>query len=259
MNAADAEAHHHTNLSASYHLAMLVLSLYAIAALAAEAAMRLDPQIRAVLSYADYAVCALFAFDFFVSLWRAPHRLRYLSTWGWLDLLSSVPVLSVARWGRVARVARVFRVLRGIKATKEISSVLLQQRARNTFLAVSLLALLLVVTCSIAVLHFEIVPESNIHTAADAVWWSFATITTVGYGDRYPVTPEGRIVAVVLMCAGVGLFGTFSGFVAAWFLGPSASAESEIAKLRTEIAAIREMLERNGVPENVAAVPTDRA
>ena len=163
QSARDAEGHHHTNLSASYHLAMLVLSLYAIAALAAEAAMRLDPQIRTVLSYADYAVCALFACDFLLSLWRAPRRLRYLSTWGWLDLLSSVPVLSVARWGRVARVARVFRVLRGIKATKEISAVLLQQRARNTFLAVSLLALLLVVTCSIAILHFETMPEANIH------------------------------------------------------------------------------------------------
>src|SRR5436190_23911777 len=125
----DTEGHHHTNLSASYHLAMLVLSLYAIAALAAEAAMRLDPQIRTVLSYADYAVCGLFACDFLISLWRAPHRLRYLSTWGWLDLLSSVPVLSVARWGRVARIARVFRVMRGIKATKEISAVLLHQRA----------------------------------------------------------------------------------------------------------------------------------
>jgi voltage-gated potassium channel len=224
---------------------MLVLSLYAIAALAAEAAMRLDPQVRMVLSYADYAVCALFGVDFVISLWRAPHRLRYLSTWGWLDLLSSIPVLNVARWGRVARVARVFRVLRGIKATKEISAVLLQQRARNTFLAVSLLALLLVVTCSIAILHFETVPEANIHTAADAVWWSFATITTVGYGDRYPVTPEGRVVAVILMCAGVGLFGTFSGFVAAWFLGPTTgSADSEIAKLRQELAVIREMLER---------------
>ena len=132
LDAADGEGHHHTNMSAGYHLVMLVLSLYAIAALAAEAAMRLDPQIRVVLSYADYSVCALFAADFCISLWRAPHRLRYLSTWGWLDLLSSVPVLSVARWGRVARVARVFRVLRGIKATKEISAVLLQQRARNT-------------------------------------------------------------------------------------------------------------------------------
>jgi voltage-gated potassium channel len=243
---ADVESRHHTNLSATYHLVMLVLSLYAIASLAAEAAIRLDPQIRSVLNYSDYAVCALFAGDFCLSLWRAPNRRRYLATWGWLDLLSSIPSLSVARWGRLARVARVFRVLRGVRATKEISAVLLKDRARNTFLAASLLALLLVVVCSIAVLHFETTREANIRTADDAVWWSFATITTVGYGDRYPVTPEGRFVAVILMCAGVGLFGTMSGFVAAWFLGGRPDEnESELAVLRKDIAALRELLEQH--------------
>jgi voltage-gated potassium channel len=63
-------------------------------------------------------------------------------------------------------------------------------------------------------------PESNIKSAEDAVWWTFATITTVGYGDNFPVTSERRVVAAVLTCSGVRLFGTLSGFLAAWFLGP---------------------------------------
>ncbi|MCU1348795.1 MAG: kcsA [Acidobacteria bacterium] len=252
--AAESDALHHTNLSSTYHVAMLVLSLYAIVALAAEAAVHLDPQIRQVLTYADYAVCMLFAGDFLLSLWRSPRRLHYLATWGWVDLLSSIPMLSVARWGRVARVARVLRVLRGVRATKEISGVLLRNRARNTFLAASLLALLMIVVCSIAVLHFETVPEANIRTAEDAVWWAFTTMTTVGYGDRYPVTSEGRFVAVILMCAGVGLFGAFSGFLAAWFLeSDPAHGDSELAKLRSEIAGLRELLERNPRPQ----VPTE--
>jgi len=241
----DAEGHHHTNLSSVYHLAMLVLSLYAIASLAAEAAVHLDPQIRIILTYADYGVCILFLCDFLLSLWHSPRRLHYLWTWGWIDLLSSIPMLSVARWGRLARVARVLRVLRGVRATKEISSVLLRNRARNTFLAASLLALLLIVVCSIAELHFETVPGANIHTAEDAVWWAFTTITTVGYGDHYPVTPEGRFVAVILMCAGVGLFGAFSGFLAAWFLESEASqTDAEVAKLRFEIERLRELIEQ---------------
>jgi voltage-gated potassium channel len=103
----------------------------------------------------------------------------------------------------------------------------------------------LVVFCSIAVLHFETEPESNIKTAEDAIWWAFATITTVGYGDRYPVTSEGRFVATILMCAGVGLFGTFSGFLAAWFIGtpgPQNKTDlgTELAALREEIRALRE-------------------
>jgi voltage-gated potassium channel len=248
---APVERKHEFTFSPGYQLAMLVLSFYAIAALAAQTAIRLDPQVRAVLEYADHAVCLLFLCDFGVSLWLAHNRSRYFLTWGWLDLLSSVPVLASARWGRLARVIRIFRVLRGVKATKLITSAVLRRRAHNTFLAAALLALLLIVFCSVAVLHFETMPESNIRTAEDAVWWSVATVTTVGYGDRFPVTSEGRLVAAILMCAGVGLFGTFSGFLAAWFLDEKGSSD-DIRQLRIEIAALRaaiEQVNRNAATE----------
>jgi voltage-gated potassium channel len=71
---------------------------------------------------------------------------------------------------------------------------------------------------SVAILQFETDPNSNIKTAEDAIWWSYVTITTVGYGDKYPVTTEGRIIAVILMTVGVGLFGTFTAFVSSWFV-----------------------------------------
>jgi voltage-gated potassium channel len=61
-------------------------------------------------------------------------------------------------------------------------------------------------------------PGSNIRTAEDALWWSYVTITTVGYGDRYPVTSEGRLIAAALMTVGVGLFGMFTAYVASWFV-----------------------------------------
>jgi hypothetical protein len=96
---------------------------------------------------------------------------------------------------------RIFPVLRGLRAARVLTSLVLPHRAENTFLAASLLAMLLVIFCSSAILHFETAPESNIKTAEDAIWWSFTTITTVGYGDRFPVTSEGRIIAVLLMCA----------------------------------------------------------
>jgi voltage-gated potassium channel len=175
-----------------YQLFTLMVCFYALAALALETAVRLEPETRAILDYADYAVCALFFLDFLISLWRAPNRWRYFITWGWLDLLSSVPTVDVVRWGRAARIVRVFRVLRGLRATKIAAGLVLKRRAENTILAASLVALLLIVFCSVAVLHFEVDPEANIKTAEDAIWWAFATITTVGYGDRYPVTLSGE-------------------------------------------------------------------
>lgn len=85
------------------------------------------------------------------------------------------------------------------------------------------------------------VEGSNIHNASDALWWAFVTITTVGYGDFYPVSHEGRVVAVILMTSGVGLFGTFTGFVASWFLEEDAEKQDAhvIANLRIEISDLR--------------------
>jgi voltage-gated potassium channel len=108
------------------------------------------------------------------------------------------------------------------------------------------------------VLHFETDPESNIKSADDAVWWAFTTITTVGYGDRYPLTSEGRFTAVILMCAGVGLFGTFSGFLAAWLIGPEASDDAplilaEVRSLREEVARLRVALDKLQSSKNISS------
>ena len=77
----------------------------------------------------------------------------------------------------------------------------------------------MVIFSAIAILQVETDPNSNIKTAEDAIWWAYVTITTVGYGDKFPVTTEGRIIAAALMTVGVGLFGTFTGFIASFFLG----------------------------------------
>src|SRR5262245_52862340 len=111
--------------SPGYQIFMLTLCLYALAILAASVLVKFDPETRQVLDYADYAVCLLFLGDFVYCLIRAPDRKKYLLTWGWLDLLSSIPMLDVARWGRAARAVRIFRVLRGLRATKLLASVVL--------------------------------------------------------------------------------------------------------------------------------------
>jgi voltage-gated potassium channel len=237
-----------TTRSDPYQLFMLVLCLFALGALAVEAVVAVDPQTRGILARVDTVVCFVFFVDFIVSLVRAPKRWQYFYRWGWIDLLSSIPAVEVLRWGRAARVLRILRVLRGMKAARTIAQFLVDRRAEGAGLAAGLLTLLLVASTSIAVLHFEKdFPGSNIRSPDDSIWWSFATITTVGYGDKYPVSSEGRVVGIILMTAGVGMFATLSGLIAAWFLAPRAAArDRELAALHEELRELRRLLDARG-------------
>jgi hypothetical protein len=99
-------------------------------------------------------------------------------------------------------------------------------------------------------------PEANIQTAEDALWWAFVTITTVGYGDKFPVSTEGRLLAIVLMTCGVGLFGTFMAFVASWFLAPGTQEhEHELAALRAELVEIKHALQRYSAADSAEKQP----
>jgi voltage-gated potassium channel len=228
--------------SPGYQIFMLGLCLYSLGILAYQSSGAAEPTTLVILDYADFGVCLLFFADFVYSLARAENRWRYFFTWGWLDLLSSIPAIDVARWGRAARILRIFRLLRAIRATQLLADFIVKKRAQNGLLAVSLLAIILITFCSIAVLVIESRAKGNIASPGDALWWAFTTITTVGYGDRYPITPEGRMVAVLLMMGGVGLFGTFSGLLASWFVGKDDDAAKELAALRQEVRELRELL-----------------
>jgi len=232
------------NGSPQYQVFMLALCIYVLAALAVEAVLKPDEQTRRLLAYADTALCVVFLADFGWSLYRAENRTRYFLTWGWVDLLSSIPTLDLARWGRAARAARLIRLLRGIRATRTLVDVALQKRAQSAIVAAALVSLLLLLAASISILQMETAPESNIKSAEDALWWAITTITTVGYGDRYPTTTEGRVVGGVLMVAGVGLFGMLSGFLASWFVQPEVEhEENEIAALRLEVGRLSGLVE----------------
>jgi voltage-gated potassium channel len=86
----------------------------------------------------------------------------------------------------------------------------------------------------------------------EALWWTIVTMTTVGYGDYVPTTTSGRLLAVVLMFLGVGLFGVLTSFLAATFATPAHEArKEEFAEIRKQLAEIKQMLrEDSGLPPN---------
>ena len=198
----------------------LILSIYVLVALLIQSLISLPPDAVVLLDRIDWLICIVFLTDFFVRFTRAPSKLGFLK-WGWIDFVSSIPVVGVFRVGRVVRIIRVVRLLRAFRSTKNLLVYLLRERKITSLAAATTVSLVLVIFAAIGVLQFETTaPGSNIKTAGDAFWWAFATVTTVGYGDRYPVSTEGRIVACIVMAIGVGLFGSFTGFIASLFVQP---------------------------------------
>jgi len=227
-----------------WQVVILFLSIYVLGALFVDTVFHLPKETSKFLNQIDNLICLVFIGDFVFNVITAKSKLEYLK-WGWIDLLSSIPNVQFLRWGRFVRVIRILRVLHSVRSTKVILKFLFLNRSKGAFAAVAMMAFVLIIFSSIAILNFETAPESNIKTASDALWWSFVTITTVGYGDFYPTTPLGRISAVILMTAGVGLFGTFTAYVASLFLKEE---EKELEKredqILAELKSIRERLDR---------------
>lgn len=220
---------------------LLLLSIYALGAIFVQSAFKLAPNVDALLDTMDCIVCAVFFADFCIRFYRAPSKKRFMK-WGWVDLISSIPKFEIFRFGRMLSVIRVLRLFRAFRSTKVLVHVLFAHRAKSATASVVAIALVLSMFASIAILNFETAPESNIKTPADALWWAATTVTTVGYGDKYPVTIEGRLVAFFLMVVGVGLFGTLTGFIASSFVDQDKKEHSQISQLIVEVRELKEML-----------------
>jgi voltage-gated potassium channel len=223
----------------AWEAVMLFLSLFVLGMLAVEVLVPLRPQTKVILQAADTIICVVFIGDFAARLARARDKRHFLK-WNWIDLLASVPNVE---WLRTGRLVRVFRALRAFRSARLVVGYLFRRRASGTLATAAAVAFVVWFFSSVAILAVETDREANIRTASDALWWSFTTITTVGYGDKYPVSAEGRLIAAVLMIAGVGLFGTFTAAIASAFV-TSEEKDGDLKQIRAEIAEIRAKLDR---------------
>jgi voltage-gated potassium channel len=132
------------------------------------------------------------------------------------------------------------RPLRALRMIAMISA--LNRRMCGGFrgkVAVYVMATMLLVgtVASLAVLDAErYAPHATITTFGDAVWWTLSTIATVGYGDLYPVTTEGRVVASTLMISGIALLGVVTGPFATWFVDNLRQVEHDVEQTGDQLA-----------------------
>ncbi len=199
------------------NLLIIILSFYVLSSLLIETFFTLPKEISKVLDYIDNLICVIFLFDFALRFKKAENKLKFMK-WGWIDLISSIPTFDFMRAGRLLRLIRLIRLIRAFRSTRHVIEHVFKNKIQGTLSSVSIISVLMLLFSSIAILQFETAPNSNIKTAEDAIWFSYSTITTVGYGDKYPVTSEGRIIAAILITVGVGLFGTFTAYVSSWFV-----------------------------------------
>ncbi len=233
-----------------FQIVILVLSVYVLIALFVQGMFDLSVEMDSLLMKIDFLICLVFQADFFHRLYQAPSKARFLR-WGWIDFVSSIPMLTSSRAGLMFRVVKIFRILRAFRSGKVLLQYLMRNRTHNTFVTVAAIFCIVVMGGSVSILNIEKGYEgSNIKTPSDALWWSIVTLTTVGYGDRYPVSDNGRVVAAILMTVGVGLFGTFTGFVASMFVEPDIKREeNQVNALAREIRALR--AEMRGIDEKI--------
>jgi len=196
-----------------------------------------------VLLVTNVLLTIILFMDFVYRLVTAPSRSGYFfRQFGWADLLASLP-LEQLKILRVFRLVRVFRLLRA-NGVRVIGNHLMRNRAGSALLTLLLLGILVLEFGTLWMLKLEqYAPGAPITTASDAIWYVIVTISTVGYGDQYPVTTQGRVLGAIIIVIGVGIFGTFTGYLANLFLAPKPPKEEvEVLQTRERVAHLRTLL-----------------
>ncbi|GLF93872.1 potassium channel family protein [Streptomyces yaizuensis] len=215
-----------------------------------------DPLVRRACAATEWAVWGAFAVDYGVRLALAPARWAFVRRHP-LDLLAvALPLLAPLRLLRV--VSTLLLVGRRARMASQLTLTVYVGGAVVGLLMFGSLAVLSVERDS---------PGGNIRTLGDALWWSFTTMTTVGYGDHAPTTGLGRVLAVGLMLSGIALLGVVTANIAAWFISrferEDAAGRQQTELLETLTAEVRALREQvaalsAAAPPGVAGVVPQR-
>jgi len=222
-------------------LPMLVLAFLMVPLLLAPELFKLSPELKETFFVLDAFIWAAFALELVIKTYLSEKRGEYLVR-HWYDVL--IVVVPFLRPLRIVRSIRLLRLLRGARllsfAMHFVHSAQKVVDRHGIKYALLAGALLYFAAAGLALLFER--DGGNIRTLDDALWWAAATITTVGYGDRFPITTEGRAIAVFLMFLGISLFSLVTASVAALFVLPEQQKEEatleDVLKRLSELEAL---------------------
>lgn len=204
-----------------YDIFMGILALLVVLLLLGELLFTLPTEVLGMIQSIDKAIWIIFCIDYFGRLITSKNKWIFLKE-NIIDLLSIIPFNSMFQALRIVKIAKLTKILKLSKISKGFKIIVLLNKFKlrfdkffktNNFNYVTYLTVFIVIIGAVAISIAEQMTFDN------ALWWSFVTTTTVGYGDISPVTNGGRIIAVVLMLVGIGFIGMLTGTIATFFLG----------------------------------------
>jgi len=241
--------------SNTYDLFILAVTLIAVVVLLILWLPGIDPETKVVAYALDSVLSLIFLADFIHCLRHAPARGQYFKRRGWMDLLGSVPVIPILRLLRLARAAQIVNVMRQL-SRREKRQIIRGDIAHTTFWTTLFLTILLVALASLLIMQVEsTAPQANILSGRDALWWAVVTVATVGYGDKVPVTDNGRLLGSGLMIIGVLFVSVLTSYVTTTLFILRAQSQTQsndrddrpmvrrLAQIEKEMATIRQLLE----------------
>lgn len=203
-----------------------------------------EPSSQAgALAAADTTLTAIFVLEFVSRFTASRDRLGYLRG-HWIDLLAIIPTVRGARLFRLLRLLRLVRAFAGFY--RALSSIERLSHHRG-LLALFVAWLAVAGICASALYLAEVGINPNIETPLDALWWGIVTLTTVGYGDIYPITDEGRLAGAALMILGITLFATITGTITSILVAERSSGSDVVSQLeRLDAMRVRGALTEAG-------------
>jgi voltage-gated potassium channel len=192
----------------------LVFSVITLFNMGLQTFYKLSPQSYYQLNALDNSICILFFTNFVYYFYESTDKKGFFKK-HWIDFLLCVPFTQ----GIWFQYHSVLRLLRSIRSLKFIHDFMSKDNNSNKFVDCCVVGVAFILFSTIAVFNAEKHLETaNIKNLSDSLWWAMATVTTIGYGDRFPVSDLGRIIGGFVMILGVGLYASFTGFIVSKFV-----------------------------------------
>jgi len=210
----------HTGLGRVFDLFIQALIVISLITFSVETLPDLSVGARHFLGWIEVIVVVVFTIEYILRLYVADHKLKFIfSFYGMIDLLAILPFYAAR--GVDLRSIRVFRLMRLIRIFKLLRFGRAAQRLKNAFQSIKtelslffLMSVFVLYVSSVGIYYFEngAQPE-KFASVFHALWWSVATLTTVGYGDIYPITLGGKLFTFVVLMVGIGMVAVPTGLI----------------------------------------------